>query len=249
MQLSVIIITKNEQQNIVQCLESVSWADEIVIVDNNSDDNTIELASQFTDNILITKDWPGFGVQKNRALERARGKWVLSIDADERVTPALQQEIMQLMQNDQKDAYYIPRVANFCGQWIRHGGWYPDYVLRLFKRNKATFSKLLVHERVELIDGATTAYLKHDLLHYSFDNLEQVLSKINQYSTANAKIMQQNNRSSGLFKAISHGLAAFIRNYILRAGFLDGKVGFILAIYQAECSYYRYLKAMYLPPK
>ncbi len=246
MKISVIIITKNEEKNIEACLQSVSWADEIIIVDNNSHDQTVQLCQQFTDNILITEDWPGFGVQKNRALARASGEWILSIDADERVSSALRDEILSVINTDTADAYSIPRLANFCGRWIKHSGWYPDYVLRLFRRNKAKFSDALVHERVELVSQGVPLKLKSDLLHYTFTQLEEVLDKTNLYSTANAQISLQQGKSSGLFKAIFHGVWTFFRSYVLRLGFLDGKEGFIIAVFNAQTSYYRYLKLMYL---
>ncbi len=244
-QLSAIIITKNEEDNISDCLASVAWADEIIIVDSGSTDNTVELCRQYTDKILITKDWPGFGPQKNRALDRATGEWVLSIDADERVTNSLEAEIKQAIIDGKASAFRIPRQSSYCGRWIKHSGWYPDYVLRLFRRDYARFSNDIVHEKV-LVSQGEIGTLKTPLKHYSFNSLEEVLEKTNSYSSANALKYYEQGKKSGLSKAIFHGFWAFFRTYILRAGFLDGREGFMLAVSNAEGTYYRYLKLMYL---
>src|SRR5690625_4755128 len=146
--LSVIIITKNEADNIADCLDSVAFADEWIVVDSGSTDDTCRIAREKGADVVSTSDWPGFGPQKNRALERASGQWVLSIDADERVTPELAAEIQAVLQQPRADGYYIARLSNFCGRWIRHSGWWPDYVLRLFRRESARFTDSLVHESV-----------------------------------------------------------------------------------------------------
>lgn len=244
--LSVIIITKNEEANIRACLESVIWADEIIVVDSGSSDATVEICKGFGAQVHV-HDWPGFGAQKNRALDYASKDWVLSLDADERVTPELRAEIESVLQNPQVDGYEIPRLSSFCGRYMRHSGWYPDYVLRLFKRAAGKFSDDLVHERV-IVNGLT-AKLKQSLLHESFRDLEQLLSKINHYSTASAQMLYQNNRTASLKKAVGHALWAFFRTYFFRAGFLDGRKGFMLAVSTAEGTYYRYLKLMLLTEK
>jgi len=223
---------------------SVAWADEIIIVDNSSTDNTVALCRQFTNNITITEDWPGFGLQKSRALDKATGDWVLSIDADERITDELQKEILTAIKLNKYSSYQIPRQSQYCGRWIKHSGWSPDYVLRLFQRDSAKFSDDLVHEKVEF-KGTDMATLKNPILHYTYDSLEEVLEKINLYSTANALKSKQKGKKSSLSKAILHGLWAFFRTYVIRAGFLDGREGFILSISNAEGTYYHYLKLMY----
>jgi len=244
-QFSIIIITKNAATHIEACLASVAWADEIIVVDCGSTDNTVALCRPFTNKIFVTNDWPGFGIQKNRALAKATGEWILSIDADERVTIALQQEIKHLTKNSTYTAFRISRQSSYCGRWIKHSGWSPDYVIRLFRRNCAHFSDDLVHEVLQVLQG-NIGTLKTPLLHYSFNSLEEVLEKINSYSSANAlKYLEQGQKSS-LTKAISHGLWAFIRTYIVRGGFLDGREGFMLAVSNAEGTYYRYLKLLYL---
>lgn len=239
--LSVIIITKNEALNIRECLTSVQWADEIIVVDSGSTDETISICREFTSHIHV-HDWPGFGVQKNRALGYATQDWVLSLDADERVTSELRSEIEQIMRAGQDPGYEIPRLSSFCGRYMQHSGWYPDYVTRLFRRNSGQFSNDLVHERV-LING-TVGRLKQNLLHESFRDLDQLLAKMNHYSTAGAVMLGNRGRDATLTQAIFHGLWAFVRSYILRAGFLDGREGFMLAVSTAEATYYRYVKRL-----
>lgn len=244
--LSVIIITKNESLNIRECLESVKWADELIIVDSGSTDDTVTLCREYTPHVYL-HDWPGFGIQKNRALDYASMEWVLSLDADERVTPALRTELETAMREGRAQGYEIPRLSSFCGRFMRHSGWHPDYVLRLFRRGSARFSDNLVHEKL-LIDSKTEK-LSSLLLHYAFENLEEVLHKTNQYSSAGAQMQYQRGRQSSLSGAVLRGLWSFARTYILRAGFLDGREGFMLAVSNAEGTYYRYLKLMLLNKK
>ncbi|MGC2457633.1 MAG: glycosyltransferase family 2 protein [Gallionellaceae bacterium] len=244
--LSVIIITRNEAANIRACLESVAWADEIIVVDSGSDDDTVDICREFTPHVYV-HDWPGFGAQKNRALGYATADWVLALDADERVTPELRTDIETAIHEGWADGFQIPRLSSFCGRFMRHSGWYPDYVARLFRRGSARFSDDLVHERV-LVDGST-AQLDGMLLHYAYDDMEEVLHKVNQYSSAGAQMMQQRGRQATLTGAVLRGLWSFIRTYFLRAGFLDGREGFMLAVSNAEGTYYRYLKLMLLSRK
>jgi glycosyltransferase involved in cell wall biosynthesis len=243
--LSAIIITRNEIKHIAACLDAIKFADEIIVVDTNSADGTVDVCREKGARVEITEDWPGFGPQKNRALALAQGKWILSIDADERVTPELATEIQKAIQTHNNQAYTLPRLSNYCGRWIKHSGWYPDPVLRLFQRTQGQFSNDLVHERVVLQPEVTVQPLTHHLLHYPFENLESVLSKINHYSTAGAQMRYEKGQKSSLKKAIFHGLWAFIRTYFIKQGFLDGREGFILAVSSAEAAYYRYLKLLY----
>lgn len=240
-QLSVILITFNEAHNLTDCLRSVQGlADEIVLVDNGSRDATLDIAAQFGARIVRTEDWPGFGAQKNRALDAATGEWVLSLDADERVTPALAEEIRAVIASNTTAAYEIPRLSWYCGRFMRHSGWYPDPVLRLFRRGRARFSDDLVHER--LLAQDVVHRLRQDLLHYSFMNFSQVLEKVDRYSTASAQQMYARGRRASLPGAVVRGLWAFVRTYVLRRGFLDGPQGFALAVSNAQGTYYRYLK-------
>lgn len=238
--LSVIVITKNEAHNIEACLRSVAFADQLIVLDSGSTDGTQQLARNLGAEVTERADWHGFGAQKNRALEIARGDWVLSIDADERVTPSLQSEILQAIRNPSADVYAIPRLSSYCGQYMTHSGWHPDYVIRLFRRGSGVFSDELVHER--FLSECLPGKLKSSLLHESFLNFEAVLDKANRYSTAGAQVLSKKGRSGSVGKAITHGVWAFLRTYIFRRGFLDGKMGLVLAISNAEGTYYRYLK-------
>ncbi len=245
--LSVIVITKNEADDIRACLESVAWADEIIVVDSGSSDATVAIAREFTPHVHV-HDWPGFGAQKNRALGYATKEWVLSLDADERITPELRDEIAAVIADPAaRAAYDLPRLSNYCGRFMRHSGWYPDFVTRLFRRGSARFSDDLVHERL-LVEGST-GRLSALMLHYAFDNLEEVLRKVDQYSTAGAQKMQQQGRRATLSGAVLRGWWSFMRTYFLRLGFLDGREGFMLAVSNAEGTYYRYLKLMLLNRK
>jgi glycosyltransferase involved in cell wall biosynthesis len=241
MPLSVIIITKNEAASIRRCIASVQWADEIIVVDSGSTDNTVEICRELGAKVTVTADWPGFGAQKNRALELTTQAWVLSLDADEWVTPELRDEIRAAIKNPGAiSTYRMPRLSSFCGTYLKHGGWWPDHIIRLFRKEQARFSDDLVHERV-VVKGEV-ATLKNHLLHESFRDLDQVLAKMNAYSTAGARMMYARGRRASLFTALLRGGWAFLRAYILRAGFLDGGAGFIQAVAHAEGTYYRYLK-------
>lgn len=242
--LSVILITKNEAELVGQCLESVKWADEIIVVDSGSTDATVEICKRYTDQVTVT-DWPGFGPQKNRALAMATGDWVLSIDADEEVTPGLAQEIRDITQSPLTKAavYALPRLSSLLGRPMRHGDWWPDEVPRLFRRGEAQFSNDLVHERLEFAGQLVT--LQHVLLHNSIRSLDQMIHKINQYTHAGALRLHDKGKQSSLTKAIAHGLWAIFRSYVLKRGFLDGREGFIAAVSAGESAYYKYLKLLY----
>jgi glycosyltransferase involved in cell wall biosynthesis len=238
--LSIILITKNEEHDLADCLKSVNWADEIIICDSGSTDGTLDIARQFSDTVYST-DWPGFGPQKNRALEKASGQWVLSIDADERVSPELKEEILQVLSSQNPAAAYsIPRHSFYCGHLIRYGDWRDDRVTRLFQRGKAKFCNSLVHESLQ-VEGKIGS-LKAPLIHHAFKDLHEVLAKIDQYSTLGAQNRHQKGKTGSLTQALTHALWTFIRGYIFRLGFLDGKAGFQLAVSNAEGCYYRYLK-------
>jgi glycosyltransferase involved in cell wall biosynthesis len=237
--LSVIIITKNEAFHIGRCLDSVSWADEIIVLDSGSEDNTVEICQRYTDKVFIT-DWPGFGIQKQRALDYALGDWVFSIDADEVVSPELKAEIQAAMVESLVNGYVIPRLSIYCGKQMRHGGWYPDYVLRLFKRDKGCFTDNVVHEHIVL--KGDVGQLSVPILHDAFIDLDEVLHKVNSYSSLGANMLYKKKVSSSLSKAIFKALWTFISTYWLKAGFLDGQQGLMLAISNAEGSYYKYLK-------
>ncbi len=238
--LTVIVITFNERAMIRRCLESVSWADEIVVVDSGSTDGTAAICREYTAHVIET-DWPGFGPQKNRALGHATGEWVLSLDADEFLTEEAQAEIRDTVRSRPSvDAFRIPRLSSYCGRYMRHGGWYPDYVVRLFRQGRARFSDDLVHERL-LVSG-TIGTLQTPLRHETYRDLEEVLHKIDAYSSAGAAMAVAAGKWGGLAPALRHGAWAFIRTYLLRLGLLDGAEGLMLAISNAETAYYKYLK-------
>ncbi len=244
--LSVIVIVKNESRVLSQCLEAVSWAQEIIVLDSGSTDDTVKIANQWATRVEIT-DWPGFGAQKNRALDLATCDWVLSIDADEFVTPELADEIKNFLSNSipaAVNACTLPRLSSYCGRPMKHSGWWPDPVARLFRRNACRFSNDRVHER--LLTQGPLHPMRNILLHDSFHSLEQVLDKVNHYSTEGAMKLWEKGRQATLGTAITHGLWAFVRTYVFQRGFLDGREGWLLAVSNAEGTYYRYLKLMYL---
>lgn len=245
MMLSVIVITKDEEQAIGRCLGSVRWADEIIVVDSGSTDRTVDICRELGAQVQVTADWPGFGPQKNRALALAQGDWVLSLDADEWLSAELAEEVRSAIgRADDVAAYELPRLSSFCGRYMRHSGWRPDRVRRLFRRGRARFSDDLVHERL-IVDGPL-GRLRGELLHEAYRGLDQLLEKMNRYSSAGAAMLQSQGRRASLSRAVRHALWAFLRTYVLRAGFLDGREGFMLAVAIAEGVYYRYAKAWLL---
>jgi glycosyltransferase involved in cell wall biosynthesis len=240
MTLSVIVITKDEEAVIRRCLESVAWADEIVVVDSGSRDRTLEICREFHAKVAV-RAWPGPGAQRNRALELASGDWVLALDADEWVPAELRAEIERLIAAGAAHvAYDIPRLSSYCGRYMRHGGWWPDYVLRLFRRGFGRFEESRVHER--LVPNGSVGRLRAHLMHEPFVDLEQVLAKLDRYSTWGAQELEEAGGRAGLSTAVAHGLWTFLRTYVLRLGFLDGREGFMLAVSNAEGTYYKYLK-------
>ena len=249
MVFSVILIAMNEEASIARALHSVAFADQIVVVDSGSHDRTVEIARGLGAKVAVTDDWPGFGPQKNRALDLATGDWVLSLDADEWLTAASADEIRRVIGAGATGAaaYRMPRRSSFCGRFMRHSGWWPDYVVRLFRRGSARFSDDSVHERV-MVEGAIGT-LREPIMHETYVDLEDMLVKMNSYSTLTARSRQQDGKTSGLVQAVSRAVWAFIRTYFLRAGFLDGREGFMLAVATAEGTYYRYAKLRLLRGK
>lgn len=249
--LSVVVITFNEANQIEDCLDSVKdLADEIVVFDSGSTDETLTKVRQYTDRVFET-DWPGFGPQKQRALQAAQGRWVLSLDADERVSPELAAEIRALIKADVVAGAYIPRLTTVCGKPVRHGGWYPDYLLRLVQREYAFFSDDVVHEQLCLKQGAPgladgLPYLATPILHPSYTSLDQLVNKMNLYSSMGADKLSQKGVKGSLGKALIKGFAAFCRSYIFKRGFMDGALGVVIAISSAESAYYKYLKRSFM---
>lgn len=238
--LSVIIIAENEELRLPRCLKSLAFADEVVVLDGGSTDRTVEVARAGGARVEISATWSGFGPQKNRVLALATGDWVLSLDADEEVTPELAAEIGETLRDPAFDCYEIPRLSEFSGRFLRHSGWYPDYVVRLFQRGTAKFSDDLVHER--LVPRGPVGRLKQPLVHRGYRGPSDTLQKIDRYSTAWAEQALASGRRVGFTAAPLHGLAAFMKTYILRLGLLDGAAGFAVAISSAEVAYYKYFK-------
>jgi glycosyltransferase involved in cell wall biosynthesis len=238
--LSAIVITRNEADNIGECLDALSFCDERIVVDCGSSDGTADIARSKGARVE-THEFSGFGKQKNFALSLATGTWVFSVDADERVSPALAAEIKAAVAYALADAFELPRLSSFCGREMHHSGWYPDYVLRLFRRGKARFDDALVHERV--ICEGNVQRLKAPLIHHPVQRLEDALSRMDRYSTASATALIASGRRVSFLAGIGHGFYAFVRTYVLKRGFLDGAEGFLLAVANAEGSYYRYMKA------
>ena len=251
--LSVIVITKNESARIEACLASVAFADEWIVVDSASGDDTAQRARSAGAQVFSFADWPGFGAQKQRALDRATGHWVLAIDADERVTPELAASIQRAIAAGEGGpvAWELSRLSSFGGHWIHHGDWYPDRVLRLFRREHARFSADRVHERV-LADGPV-GRLEGELLHDTMPTLDDALAKMNRYSSESAAERAARGQRGGAAAAIGHAAWAFLRGYVFKRGFLDGAAGLAVAVYVAEGTFWRYVKiaehARQLPTK
>jgi (heptosyl)LPS beta-1,4-glucosyltransferase len=238
--LSVTIIAWNEEERLRACLDSVSWADEIVVVDAESSDKTVQLAREFTDRVFV-RPWPGFAVQKNFALDQATGEWILSLDADERLTPELAERIKAIVAADgPADGYLVPRRNLFWGAWVRRGGLYPDHQLRLFRRGGGRFVENEVHESVR-IDGRVEP-VREALLHESYRDLEDFVRRSNRYSTLAAADWLRRGRRVGVPGLIMKPLGRFLSMYILKAGFLDGWRGLVLAVLYAEYVFLRMAK-------
>ena len=239
--LSVVIITYNEEENIRACLESVKWAEEIVIVDAFSSDKTAEIAREFTSKVFQNR-WTNFSKQKNLALAKASNEWVLNIDADERATSELKQEILAILNSERQsfDGYYIPIRNHYLGKWIRHCGWYPDYHLRLFRRGKGRFNERIIHESV-VVEGRK-GYLKSDLRHYSYKDLSDHLSKIDKFSSLAAQEMFTHDKRARVFELLFRPLVKFIKMYLIKRGYLDGVYGLIISIMGSFYVFTKYLK-------
>jgi glycosyltransferase involved in cell wall biosynthesis len=238
---SVLVITRNEERNIRECLESVAWADEIIVVDAQSVDKTAEIARQHTDHVFVT-EWLGYAGAKNFALSKASRRWVLWLDADERMPEDLAAEIQSIIAADsgQYAGYEVARRAYFLGKWIKHCGWYPGYVVRLFTKEGAKFNESRVHEKIEL--RGQIGRLQHDLLHYTDNDLFHYFSKFNNYTSLAADDLVSKGKSFSLYDVLIRPPIFFLRMYLLRLGFLDGMQGFILCVLSAAYVFTKYAK-------
>lgn len=235
--VTATVITRNEAANIEAALASVRWADEIIVVDAESTDDTVPLARKFTDRVEI-RPWPGYSAQKNHAASLASNDWILSLDADERVTPELAAEIKALLASEpDKRGYRIPRISHYLGRWIRGTDWYPDYQLRLYDRRAGTWNGRRVHESVTL--NSEPGQLRHDLQHFPYRDISDHLATIDRYTTLAADQMRADGRVPSIAGVALHPPFAFLRNYVLRGGFKNGSAGLIVSVLN---SYYVFLK-------
>lgn len=238
--VTVTIITYNEEANIGEALESVRWADEVVVLDSFSSDLTVEIARGRGARVHQQR-WAGYSDQKNAALDLASHEWVLSLDADERVTPELAREIQDLLRSEPPcDGYWVARKNHFLGRWIRHGGWFPDYSVRLFRRSKGRFGARAVHEAVA-VDGATDR-LRNPLLHFTYRSLDAYLLRMDRYSTLAAGEMVRERRSVALYDFFLRPVWTFVKMYFVRQGFREGREGLVLAGLYAFYAFSKYAK-------
>jgi glycosyltransferase involved in cell wall biosynthesis len=239
--LSAIIITHNEAANLPDCLASLSFCDEIVVVDQASVDSTVEIAAKAGARVVERPHFSGFGRQKQAALDEANGDWVFSIDADERVPEALAQEIRSVIARNDHVGYRVNRSTYFLGRYLKYGGWYPDPVLRLARRDAARFTSDAVHERL-YVKGSVGA-LANDMLHMSYRNIDDVLTKQRRYALLSARVRRERGNRGGAFTASVRSFFTFLKSYVLQLGFLDGAHGFVAARSRAQETFWRYLAA------
>jgi glycosyltransferase involved in cell wall biosynthesis len=239
--LSVITITLNEERNITDCLRSVTWADEIIVVDSGSTDRTVELARQFTRRVYGV-EWKGYGAARNHALELATGEWILWLDADERVPDRLADEIRRIIgiEDHTVSGYSVARRAYFLGRWIRHCGWYPSRVTRLFRRTRGKFNERRVHESI-MVDGRIER-LNNDLLHHTDPSLYHYFTKFNRYTSLAAEDMKSSGITFSLSDILLRPPYVFLKMYVLRLGFLDGMHGLILSLVSSAYVFVKYTK-------
>lgn len=240
--LSVAMIVKNEAQDLAACLDTVKdWVDEIVILDSGSEDNTQQIAEHYGAKWFVNTDWQGFGKQRQLAQQYVTSDYVLWLDADERVTPELKRSILDALRVDRPNTVYkIARLSEIFGRQIRHSGWYPDYVVRLYRTDFAGYGDELVHEKVHYPKHANVEKLQGDLLHYTYKDIHHYLVKSAGYAKAWAIQRQRKGKKATIFQGITHGISAFVKMYILKAGFLDGKQGLLLAILSAHSTFVKY---------
>ena len=239
--ISAVLIVKNEADSLRACLESVKWCDEIVIMDSGSSDSTLKIAAEYTDKIFTESDWQGFGQQRQRAQAKVSSDWIFMIDADEHVTPQLKASIQSIVSENKQDSVYeTPRLSWVFGRFIRHSGWYPDYVIRLYPTAKGRYGDDKVHEKVYYDNGMQVKQLKGDLLHYTYKNMEHYLVKSAHYAAAWAEQREARGKRASIAQGLVHGLGCFIKMYLIRAGFLDGRQGFLLAVLSAHSTFVKY---------
>lgn len=238
--ISCIIIVKNEERNIAACLDALAWADEIIVVDSGSSDRTAQICASYPKVTWREHPWEGFGPQKNHALKLATGDWVFSIDADERVTPELAREVRSVTANPRYDAYRVKRKNFYRGQWVRHSGWWPDEALRLFRRGSARFNDRVVHESVQY--GGQAGVLDNHLEHHSYAVAGDFIKRVDCYSSLGAQALCERGKKAGIMNIAARTVFSFLRSYLLKKGFLDGRTGLLIAFSTAEVTFYKYMK-------
>ena len=238
--ISISIITKNEKNNIKRCLESVKWADEVIIIDSGSTDATLAICQTYNCKIIET-EWLGFGLTKQIGVNAATNDWVLSIDADEEVTNKLKNKILELIQSTTFHAFNIKRVSYYLKKRIKYSGWQTDYPLRLFNKKYGNFNNASVHESV-IMDSKNTSTIQELMYHYPYQSINGHISKINLYTQLGAEKLFDKGKKTTLIYAVLSGIIKFIKMYVVKKGFLDGKEGFILAVLSGFSSTLKYFK-------
>jgi glycosyltransferase involved in cell wall biosynthesis len=241
MKISTVIITRNEQHHIARCVDSVQGvAEEVLVVDSGSDDQTKEIAASLGARVL-ERPWTGYSDQKNFAAEQASHDWILSLDADERLSDPLRLELIRLKQSGSAvDAYAFPRKAYYLGRWINHSGWYPDPKIRLYRRDQGSWAGAFVHESI-VVKGAVVQ-CKGDLLHFTCDSIEEHLERLHRYTSLAAEELWQGGKTAGQSRLVLSPLIAFIKSYFVKYGFLDGPQGLMIAGFAAYYNFLKYAK-------
>ncbi len=241
MKITATVITFNEEHNIAKALESLSWADEIVVVDSESTDRTVEIARRFTDRVFV-RPWPGYSAQKNFAAEQARNDWIFSLDADERVSPELAEEIEELKLSDSPEpaAFEMPRLTFYLGRWIKHSGWHPDYKLRLYDRKRARWRGDYVHETLEV--DRRVQRIKGNIVHYTVRNASEHHLRMDRYTTLAAEQLFSQGKHVSVGSLLFYPAVVFLRSYIFKLGFLDGIPGLAIARFAAHYEFLKNLK-------
>jgi glycosyltransferase involved in cell wall biosynthesis len=242
--ISVYIIAFNESEKVADAIRSVAWADEVVVADSHSTDNTVAIAESLGARV-VQIDFKGFGALRNDAVAACSHEWVFSLDADERCTPEAADEVRSLAELAAHGAYFVPRRNYFLGREVKHSGWYPNYRQpQLFRKSSMRYEMSPVHEGFELSPGATVGHLRHAIWQLPFKDLAEVVAKMNRYSSLGAAKKRQAGSSYG--KGLTHGMWAFLKHYVFKRGFLDGWAGFVIALSYFEVTFYRYAKAVEL---
>lgn len=238
--IAAVIITKNEQDSLRDCLESLRWVDEIIIVDSGSTDSTEAIAREYTEHFYVNAEWPGFGKQKQLAQSYATSDWILAVDADERIDDTLRENILAMLENPpQNTVYNLNELTWVFGRFLKHSGWYYRHV-RLYPNKLTQYNDNLVHESVIIPQGCQVAELDGDILHYSYQNLNHYLVKSAGYAKAWADQRQARGKKASLSQGIIHALGCFLKMYLLKRGFLDGKQGFLIAVLSAHSTFVKY---------